>query len=318
MTDLSSLKVMCIFEACSRLDCRSELTCLAANLYHRFFRTKVRDGFDCYAVATASIKLAYRFHELPIDERSLIVAMMSIIHGPEFYINSSALKKLKQTITTYEKVISTNLEFFLNFKDDRMITPRQWEEQYRNQLAEREANKPKPVTIMFGSDDESSSDDEELYAVPLLKADTLLTRNCKYSISSHRYLLHYLKIVQLLIPAGENELLKIFEKISNVAWVILSDYHWSQSATQVYADNLACVCLMMAIETFRDQLENSKFESRRKLWRQLDRKWNLILCDDFTNLFRDRLIDSIVSSYDEHERLLRHELSLFEMDPANS
>lgn len=312
MTDPDALKVMCIFEASARLKCESELTCLAAYIYHRFFRDKEKGKYDVYAFATAAINLAHRFYDEPCDVKRLLLSMVNVIHGSTFYMDNQIFKKLKQTVYIAERIIATNLEYHLNFKDERMITPMQLQEQYRNRLIE-DANRAKQV-ILIDSEESSSDDDDDR---PLPKLDSSLAKNSKYSISSHRYLVHYLKTIQLLLRTDCQQTMEIFEKISNVAWTFLCDYHWRANVTQIYPNHLACACLMMAIETFRVELEKSKVATRYELWCQLNKKWNLILCDDFPNIQRDRAFDSIVLNYNEYDRLMQHELAKTVLDPSS-
>jgi len=305
MTD--SLKVMCIFEAGATLGCESELVCLAANIYHRFFRGKEKPQYDVFAIAAASLKLAHRFCEQPLSGRNLILAMMSIIHGRKFFLDGRTYDRLRHTICLAERIIATNLDYQLDFRYERMLTPGQLQEQYRNRAMQGIANRPKQVIVIDCDEDSSSSDDDDQ---PIPKADLMLAKNSKHTISAHRYLLHYLKTVQSLLKQNCQVTSESFGKICNVAWIILCDCHWSHSVTNIDAHHLACACLIMAIEICRNGLEKSRNQAKLQLWSQLNREWNLIFCDDFPNVHRDRALDSIVLQYNEYERLMQEELSM--------
>lgn len=313
MADSNSLKVMCIFEAGSRLGYSSEMTCLAAHIYHRFFRIKQLSHFDLFLFASAAIKLAHWFYELPFDHRHLCLVMNNILHDRDSYLNSTTLARIERSIDLAAKVICTNLDYQINFKDAHMTTPGVLQARFREDDDLHQSSLKKPaVLIEFSSDEEdeksSSSEDEG----GITKAELMLSKIDKSQIGSHRYLVHYLKTIKLLIGV---EMMECFEKISNVAWTFLCDYHWTPSVAQIYANHLACTCLMMAIEVYRPELEKSKQIERRHLWQILNKRWNLILCDDFPTRHLSRAILNIVNQYGEYQRVLQHEFSTYVIDP---
>lgn len=309
MADTTGLKVMSIFEAGARLNTNSEITCLAAYLYHKFIYHKGTEQLDTFAYTTAALGLAYKFHDKHMSTKRLILATISLIHGPEFYIEPMVLKKMLHTVNLASAIISNDLQYYLNYKDEHRIGPQQL-----NRLRKdgHQASAVSRQKVYDSSGDEVSSEDED----PIPADDKILRNNCKYSISSHRYLLHYLKSIKTILAPNCPKTSKMFEEISNTAWMILCDYHWFPKVTRVRANHLACACLMMAIETYRDKLENSKSAISSELWRQLKRKWHLILCDNFNDVMKDRIIDDIVLSYADYESLMQHELNLVVVDSS--
>lgn len=311
MADSSSLKVMCIFEAGNRLGLGAEITCLAAHIYHRFFRIKIMSQFDQFTFAAASMKLAHWFYERDYDLDNICLVMNNILHGQSLFLNKNALDRVKWSIKLAAKVICTNLDYQINFKDTRFTTPGALQEQFREHDEQHQINTRRPIIInLSDEEDESSSlsDDEG----GLTKAELLLNKIEKSQIGSHRYLVHYLKTIDLLI---EPEMKEYFEKISNLAWIMLSDYYWSPSVTQIYANHLACACLIMAIEIYRPKLETSRQPERKNLWHILDKRWNLILCDDFPTRHLNRAVINIVVQYNEYKRVMQHELNTYVIDP---
>lgn len=301
MADNNSLKVMCIFEACARLRCRAELTCLAAHLYHRFFRVRQEmNDFELNTFAAASIKLAHWFFEREYNPKELCIAIMSIIHGPDFYITKQTFKKLERSIDLAAQVIAMNIDFQINFKDTKLVTP--------GDLAAARQQKSEVVTIRSDSDDDNSSDDEAENEAALL-----LANNDKYQISSHRYLVSYLKTINLLV---DKEDLKYLRRVANTAWSILCDLYWSPTVTQRYSDHWACVCLMMGIETWRKVFQDDPNAAR--FLQLIDKKWNLIFCDNLSNEHLERDIYLVLEQYQEFERALQQEFNTFVIDPRCS
>lgn len=316
MADSNTLKVMSIFEVCSRLELGAEITCLAAHIYHRFFKLeqicKNIHLFELYTLASASIKLALCFYEKKYDAEGLCLAMINTIHGPHFYLDSQSRTKLEHSIDLMAKVMSINLNFQINHKDTRWTTPGVLNQRYRSQTAAEEANRRTIVEITFSSEDEtssSSSDDEDS---TLSKIDRLLAKNDKYQISSHRYLAHYLKTIKMLVKP---EAIGYFTKIANVAWTFLSDFHWSPCVTGICNNHLACASLMMAIEVYREEMEKSKTAEKTEFWHLVNKKWNFIFCDDFNSDHLQRAADTIIEQYREYDRVIQHELSIYVIDP---
>lgn len=312
MADSGSLKVLCIFEAAGRLEYSSELTCLAAHIYHRFFRLKPLSQFDLYTFAAAAIKLAHWFYEQTLDSKNLCLVLNNILHGQDLYLNENNLLKIERSIDLAAKVICSNLDYQINFKDTRMTTPGILQERFREEDAQLLNARKKPaIVVEFSSDDEDSSDLSEEEG-GLTKDDILLSKIDRNQAGSHRYLAHYLKTIKLLIKP---DVMDQFDRISNLAWTFLSDYHWSPCVTQIYSNHLACACLIMAIETLRPELNTNRHPDKKELWKLLDKRWNLILCDDFPSKLLNRAIVSIVGQYDEYHRLLQHEFSTYVIDP---
>lgn len=316
MADSHSLKVMCIFEAGSRLGYSSELTCLAALIYHRFFRLKQLSHFDLFAFASASIKLAHWFYELPYEATNLCLVMNNILHGQDCYLNSSMLDRVKRSVDLAAKVICTNLDYQINFKDTARITPGTLQLQIREEDDRLQSSiKRKAIQIDISSDEEESSSSFSEDEGGLTKAEQLLSKIDRSQIGSHRYLVHYLQTIKLLTSPEMNDCM---ERVSNLAWIFLCDYHWTPSVTQIYANHLACTCLMIAIEVYRPKLETSKQPERVALWKILNKRWNLILCDDFSTRHLARAIHSIVQQYKEYQRVVQHEFSTYVIDPLGN
>lgn len=298
MADSSSLRVMCIFEAGSRLRCRSEIICLACHLYHRFFRVKHEmNHFELYTFAAASIKLAHWFYEVEFRPKELCVAMASIIHGPDYHVSPEQFKKLERSIDLAAQVISINIDYQINYKDTKLSTP-------GDLAAARQRDMIEVITIPK-SDESSSEEDSDGEA-----EEALLTNNDKYQISSHRYLVHYLKTIKLLV---EPEDISYLTRIANTAWSILCDVYWSSSVTQRYSDHWACICLMMAIEVWRERFEKDERASR--FWALINKKWNLIFCDNLSNEHLERDIYLIADLYQEFERVFQQEFNTYVIDP---
>lgn len=306
MADTNSLRVMSIFEACARLECGSELTCLAAHIYHRFFRLRQQMNlYELYTFAAASIKLAHWFYEKQFNCDDLALVMMSIIHRPDFLLDPESHKKLTHSIELAAKIMAINLDFQINYKDTRLTTPGLLKAQNRGHL---EGNRNKGAQVIEFSSSESSSSSDQLED----ESEWLLNKNDKHQVSSHRYLAHFLKTVQMLVT---HEAMEEFTTICNRAWTILSDFHWSPCVTSIYANHLACTSFMIAIEKSRDNLAHSRVKARKDLWTLLDKKWNLIFCDDFSNEHLNRAIRSIKDQYEEYERVIQHELNTYVIDP---
>lgn len=310
MADSSSLKVMCLFEAGSRLErCSSEVICLAAHLYHRFFKVNPdRSGFDLFTFGAACIKLAHAFYEKPINNNDLVLIMASVAHGTCSTLDPSAKSKLEQSIDLAARIVSVNLEYQIDYKGTKMMTPGELIRRRGPVSMETDdivaIEKDDPSSSQSSDDGDGEDEDE---------ADRLLTRNSRLLISPHRYLVHYLKHVKLLVDPQSME---TFEKISNLAWIFLNDFYWSPCVTQHSANHLACACFMMAIQTFRKELENNKNPHKVILWNLLDKKWNLIFCDDLEKTKLDHIIATIVQQYKEYERIFQHEFSTYVIDPT--
>lgn len=253
--------------------------------------------FEQYTFAAASIKLAHWFFERDYNSRELCVAMTSIIHGPDFYLNQTNLTKLERSIDLAAQVIAFNIDFQINFKDTKLLTP--------GDLAASRQRGEIVVTIKSDSDEDESSEDEEEN-----RAALLLMNNDKYQISSHRYLLNYLKTIKLLV---DTEDLKYLTKLANTAWSILSDLYWSPSVTQRYSDQWACICLMMAITIWRKDLEKDVHAAR--FLKLIDKRWNLIFCDNLSDEHLERDTYLIMEQYLEFERALQQELNTYVIDP---
>lgn len=303
MADSNSLKVMFLFEAGARLNCDTEAICLAAHIYHRFFRLNQElSQYEVFSFGAACIKLANWFYERPIDNGDLAMVMTSIVHGPRQFLDSGPKKQLEQSIDLAAKMISINLHYQIDYKDTRMTTPGQV-------LSSRDRFANEIITIDQSSSDEDDEEERDNYEI-----EKLLKNNDKNLISSHRYLVHYLRSIKLFVE--EEPALVYFRKIANLSWIFLTDFYWSPCITQHSSDHVACACLVMAIETFRKELENDRSkEAVKQLWQLLDKKWHLILCDDLKQEHLDRIIGIIVNQYAEYERVLQHEFSTYVIDP---
>ena len=300
------LRVMSIFEVGARLEMSSELMGLAAHVYHRFFRTREMELFELYTFAAASLKLAHKFYEQPFRDHEVCLVMINIIHGPNYYLSEESENKLLHSIDLAAKIIPVNLDFQINYKNDSRITP--------GELRERAAalNENKKQIVSVGLEQSSSENDDDNDDMPIPQTDQLLTNNDRNEISSHRYLVHYLKAISLLVkPEGQ----KHFKLISNLAWIILCDLHWTPAVTLWNPNHLACVSLIMAIEIVRPDLEKSSSRAKAELLILLNRKWNLILCDDLSDTRLVRAFGLIADQIFEYERLMQHEFSTYVIDP---
>lgn len=303
MADSNCLRVIFIFEAGAKLSCGSELLCLACHLYHRFYRVNQElTQYDMYTFGAACIQLASWFYELPVSADDLALVMASVAHGSgtDTVLTKENKVHVARSIALATKVVAINLDFQINYKDTRMLTPREVLAGNQRLMAEE------VIEIDRDSTEEEQEEEEK---------SRLLVRNKRHLISSHRYLIHYLKAINSLIPS---ECSKDYNLICNIAWSYLSDFHWVAHVTQHYSNHLACACLKMAIETCKPDLMDSTNSNKLKLWSILNKKWNLILCDDFSQEKLDRLIGVIVGDYLEYERVMQHEFSTYVIDPKSS
>lgn len=315
MADSNSLKVMYLFEAGSRLRCSAEVVGLAAHLYHKFFRTQQdMNQFDLYTFGSACLSLARHFYETTgyssmnhgyrhklEDCLDIAVVMVSIVHGPEQILSPTQENNLALSINYASQIAAINLNFQIDYNDTRRMTP--------GDILRTTKSIPEQYDDNYNPQDSS---DDEYYDKD--DAERLLSKNSKHTISSHRYLAHYLKCIKLLVHP-ESEV--YFRQLANVAWIILSDYHWSSTVTRHYSHHLACASLMMAIETCRKDLD-STMSAKAILWDLVNKKWNLIFCDDFNNTKLEQTIHTIVGQYSEYDRLMKHEFSTYVIDPQGS
>lgn len=321
MADSNSLRVIAIFETCARLDCGAELAGLAAHIYHRFFKIKQEMSlFELYTFAAAAIKLAHWFYEKSYNGTDTCLTMCSVIHGPGYFVDHQMRDKLEKSVDSAAKIICITLDYQINFKDtrhNRGCTPGLVYQQYKSAAQAAEEAAIKRNAAIFESPPDSdddpnhSSSDEDDYIIS--KADRMLSKNDRYLISSHRFLLHYLKTIKMLVPKSQHDL---FTRIGNIAWTILSDFHWSQFVTNFSNEHLACTSLMMAIESYRPKLENNRSKEKAELWKLLSQKWNLIFCDDLYERHLTRTANRIIEQYQEYERVLQHELHTHVIDPS--
>jgi len=296
MADSNSLRVMCLFETGAQLRCSSEIIGLAAHIYHKFFRLKPEmDQFELFTFGAACIKLAHWFYEKQVRNSDITLVMVSVAHGPNYFLDDQAMSKLEHSIDVAAKVITINLNYQIDYKDTRMMTP--------GDLA-RARNPEEVITIDRDSSSDEEGDEDE--------TDRLLSKNSRHLISSHRYLAHYLCTIKLLVdPSSEIP----FWKISSIAWTYLTDFHWSPCVTQHYANHLACACLMMATETCRPELDNPKYA---EFWKLINKKWNLIFCDDLSQKRLEQTMITVAQQYDEYERILQHEFNTYVIDPKRT
>lgn len=262
-----------------------------------------------YTFAAACILLAHNFYERPVAtdyyERSLTSdhltkVITSVAHGCTTMLEDRDRKSMAKSIDLAAKIISVNLDFQINYKDTKMLTPREL-------MALNQKNQEASEVIEIDRPTSEEEREEE-------EREKLLVRNNRNNISSHRYLVHYLKAIKSILP---EECLKHFPIICKLSWSFLSDFHWSPHVTQHYSNHLACACLQMAIETCKEALTQSRQEEKRKLWTLVNKKWNLIFCDDLDQRKLNRLILVIIKDYNEYERVFQHELNTYVIDPRN-
>lgn len=289
MEDSNTLKVMCLFEAGAVLESGDELIGLAANLYHRFFKLNPdMNQFDLYTFAAACIKLAYWFYEKRVKDSNLCIVMADIARGVEF-LGDESLAKLEHSVKLAAKIVAYNLNHEVNYRDKRAITP--------GDFCRENAKNVAPIRVYAAQGLKEEPDSE----FGLEEDEILLSRNSKYEISPHRYLVHYLKTIKLLVdPKDEQD----FQLVCNLSWIFLSDLHWSPYVITEYGNHLACSCLMTAIEALRQKLRK-----KQALWKLLNKQWNLIFCDDLDNKRSTIIISKIVEQYDKYNRALQTELT---------
>lgn len=309
MADANSLRVIYIFEACARLRCRSEIAALAAHIYHRFFRIKPdMSQFELYIFGSACIMLAHRFYEMDLKAEDLAMVAASIVHGPDYYLGAKMVKKLATSINVTSLVIAVNTNFEITYKDERLQTP--------GDLL-RSIRTPGQEVIELSDDDDNDaiSVDSEVAEVDTDEAEYLLTSNCKHLISSHRYLAHYLYSIKILVEPG---VYNLFGRLCNLAWTFLNDFHWSPSVMGHLPDHIACSCLMMASQISTKELEKCSEEEepeKVQFYKLIDKRWNLIFCDDLPNEKLSRTIYTIIKNYAEYERIFRKEFTTDVIDP---
>lgn len=292
-------KVMFIFEACSSLGVGAELASLAARIYRQYL-AKSTDmcRYDLYTVAAASIKLAHWFYELSLDMNELVIVLICTAHHPSAYADEGSLEVLVGSINLMASLICSNLAFEIDYKGIKRMTP-------GSVSAAR--HKKRLGTNNDNDDDDDDDESDNLMDVndPYLLSDTLLSQNNKNQISSHRYLVHYLKSIKNLTEDAQES---FFTKIANVAWTILSDLHWSPFVIYEKSSHIACACLMMAIEISKEDLDRDDHPSKKRLWQLMDKRWNLILCDDLPNNRLNIMIEKIVRQYSEFDNILQREI----------
>lgn len=302
MADTVPLKVMCIFETGVKLKIGDELIGLAAYLYHRFFRTQDDiSQFDLYTFAAACIKLSSYYYEKPVRNSDICIAMASLVHGPNYFLDKQSLNKLEDSIVLALKIVTFNLEFQINYKDNSEMTP--------GDLLRANAQNVAPADFnILGHLYQNKEEEEEVNFDEFFpdSAETDIVKNSKYNISSHRYLVHYLKTIKLFVDATSED---DFKLVSNLAWIILSDLFWSPFVVKVYRDHLACACLMMAIAACRYKLD-VRDKQKQALWKLLNKKWNLIFCDDLNTTRLRNIVHKTIEQFDEYDRLLEYELKL--------
>lgn len=305
MADANSIRIIYIFEACSRLRCTSEISALAAHVYHRFFRIKPdMSQFELYTFGSACIMLAHRFYEKQLKAEDLAMVAANIVHGPDFYLSSKMMTKLANSINFTSLVIAVNTNFEISFKDERFITPGDFVRSIRaSQQQEQEVVELDDSMSVVSEEADDGGD----------IAEYLLTNNPKILISGHRYLTHYLYSIKLLLDPGSSS--RLFNRLCNIAWTFLNDFHWSPTVMCHSPDHIACACLMMAIELCTKDLDKSEEAGREPFQKFIKKQWNLIFCDDLTNEKLSRTIQTIVKNYAVFELIFRKEFTKDVIEP---
>lgn len=257
-------------------------------------------SMDVYAIAGACIKLAHAFYENYLIVDDLIIVLITISRGAAHSnVEDSFMEKLAKTLDIYQTAIAYKLEFNIAFADQARTTLSDLELQNRMNML------PLPAWMRERDDENSGDTDSPFPDDDFDVRDDMMTRNSRELISPHRYLLHYLNMMKLLIePSQENS----FYRLANIAWVLLNDLYWTGMVLMHQSRKLACASLMMAIRICRKDLELTDEPNKMKLWRYVDKRWNLIFCDDFTNKQLNALLMSIVERYKDYDRLLEFDL----------
>lgn len=311
MVDSSALKVMVVFEAGSRLGCGSELTCLAASFFHKFFRTISLDNnhIDLYAIAAACLRLAHWHLCLHLGTTDLILVIANIAELPDEMLTQIAREKLTKTVDVVTTAVLINLNFQVDFRHSRQPTPGELSLASAQRLADLHE---RPVITRTQEEPLSFEIAED-------EVELLMMRHSKDLISPHRYLVHYLNSLRVLLSEADEYGRSTLERISNLAWILLTDFFWSSKVLQIYANHIACATLMVSIEAFRLELQaNPAEEQAARLWFLLNRKWNLIFCDDLNDVALKRIVQAIYRQYTDYNRGFELEFNTYLIEPTKT
>lgn len=314
MTESDCLRSMFLYEAGSRLGLGSEVTCLAAHLYHRYFRTSP-ETYQCelYTFEIACLKLALWFYDTNVNsqhisDEDLALVMISVAHGTDCPLYRQNEKKIIHSINLAMSVVCINLRYQIDYSVARRMTPGEVERARLGPKKDPVETETKKVVTYTNIEDQDDDEDDDDLNDPALT----LANNPEETISSHRYLTHYLVAIKLLI---DNDLAPHFSKLCTISWTILCDQYWSSRVTQYHVNHMACAALMLAISMCRAEYENSRINVKSRFWRLINKKWNLIFCNDLTQNQLNVLMQAIVSTYDEYDRILQHEFNTYVIDP---
>lgn len=289
MNEGDEMRVMPVFEAGARLRIPSETQCLAAHLFHRFYyhTNQTFESCESYTVAAACLKLASMFYNQTIDSSDLSLVMSAIIRPKgNFYLDRATEMKYQRSIDLTMQIVLVNVRFEVNYKNMRRIPP--------GELAKRARAKVERETRMTP---------EEIR----LEEERGLTRNNRDIISGQRWLAHYLKSIMYFVGGSG---MPYFKKMANIAWTLLNDCHWTTGVIQNNQSHLACCCLIMAIEILEPALNCSK-EDKEPFWKFIDKKWNLILCDDFDDIRLGRMKSDVINYYKEFDRAIQNQFKTY-------
>lgn len=109
-----------------------------------------------------------------------------------------------------------------------------------------------------------------------------------------------------------------FKRLCNLAWTFAADSHWTPRITANAPNIVACVCLMMAVDLVKPMYAEHKSILKRAFGKLIDKKWNLIFCDDLSDGKYKRLRNLVVKDYQEYDRLMRHHFHTLVIDPQMS
>lgn len=312
------VKLYSLFEVSACCKYPTDIVCLAANIYHKFsYAIDNRcNEYDVYSLVCACLRIAVRASELHVNNNYLIIAFTRIIHGQDFTIDDKILEKCSESIDLLEKVILRNIQYRIDYSIIRKQTPGQLSVDWKRKRESRSD------IALFDSEYYCDIEFKEFVKKQSTDIASLERVENLRTPSAHHYLSHYLYCIsQLCDYHNKDETEEKNEKsrkmlilIANIAWTFLTDCHLSPLVVIKQPDHLAVASFMMAVEVVKDEFEQRPLRYG-KMWVILNRRWNLIFCDNLTNKQLIFLIRDIAKVYERFEIALMKELQIFTSDP---